>query len=172
MRQLSPGSADRSELMLCVATIGMHFGCRERLKNFSSPVGSLSPTVAKCWYSSQRNRTWRKCFSGFASICGHAIQHGALKIEFHHYPDGFGEPRVHADGKIERADFACLDQPGERRKRLSVPVSRVLLRIVALRVSGRRRASLWGCRRTGRERRKCLRRLRCAASARCVASPP
>jgi len=33
--------------MLWVAMMGMHFGCRERLKNFSSPVGSLSPTVAK-----------------------------------------------------------------------------------------------------------------------------
>jgi len=29
VRQLSPGSADRSELMLWVATIGMHFGWRE-----------------------------------------------------------------------------------------------------------------------------------------------
>jgi len=27
--QLSPGSADRSELMLCVAMIGMHFGWRK-----------------------------------------------------------------------------------------------------------------------------------------------
>jgi hypothetical protein len=53
VRQLSPGSAERSELMLWVAMIGMHFGWRERLKNFSSPVGSLSPTVAKCWYSSE-----------------------------------------------------------------------------------------------------------------------
>ena len=50
VRQVSPGSVDRSELMLCVATIEMHFGWRARLKNFSSPVGSFSPTVAKCWY--------------------------------------------------------------------------------------------------------------------------
>ena len=48
VRQDSPGSADLRELMLWVAMMGMHFGCRERLKNFSSPVGSLSPTVAKC----------------------------------------------------------------------------------------------------------------------------
>src|SRR6266853_4398876 len=60
VRQVSPGSADFRELMLWVAMMGMHFGCRERLKNFSSPVGSLSPTVAKCWYSSQRKRTCRK----------------------------------------------------------------------------------------------------------------
>jgi hypothetical protein len=33
--QLSPGREERSELMLCVATIGMHLACRERLKNFS-----------------------------------------------------------------------------------------------------------------------------------------
>src|ERR1700686_86959 len=64
VRQVSPGKADLRELMLWVATIGMHFGCRERLKNFSSPVGSLSPTVAKCWYSSHMNRTSRKWRSG------------------------------------------------------------------------------------------------------------
>src|SRR5215469_3690434 len=48
VRQVSPGKDDLSELTLCVATIGMHLGCLERLRNFSSPVGSLSPTVAKC----------------------------------------------------------------------------------------------------------------------------
>jgi hypothetical protein len=48
VRQLSPGRAERRELTLCVAMMGMHFGWRERLKNFSSPVGSFSPTVAKC----------------------------------------------------------------------------------------------------------------------------
>src|SRR5260370_7568423 len=60
VRQESPGRVDLRELMLCVATMGMHFGWRERLKNFSSPVGSFSPTVAKCWYSSQTKKTWRK----------------------------------------------------------------------------------------------------------------
>src|SRR3984893_17462261 len=64
VRQVSPGRADLRELMLWVATIGIHFGWRERLKNFSSPVGSLSPTVAKCWYSSHINRTSRKWRSG------------------------------------------------------------------------------------------------------------
>src|SRR6267378_1461291 len=68
VRQLSPGSADRSELTLCVAMMGTHLGWRDRLKNFSSPVGSLSPTVAKCWYSSQRKRTCRKYCSGCDSI--------------------------------------------------------------------------------------------------------
>jgi hypothetical protein len=37
VRQVSPGSADFKELMLCVAMMGMHFGWRERLKDFSSP---------------------------------------------------------------------------------------------------------------------------------------
>jgi len=47
VRQDSPGKVERRELMGCVATIGMHLACRDSAKNFSSPVGSLSPTVAK-----------------------------------------------------------------------------------------------------------------------------
>src|SRR5712671_2592788 len=48
VRHDSRGSADLRELMLWVAMMGIHLGWRDRLKNFSSPVGSLSPTVAKC----------------------------------------------------------------------------------------------------------------------------
>src|SRR5258708_245643 len=78
--------------MLWVATMGMHFGCRERLKNFSSPVGSLSPTVAKCWYSSQRKRTWRKCLSGFASISGTRLSTARSKSSFIITPMAFAKP--------------------------------------------------------------------------------
>jgi hypothetical protein len=39
----------------------------------------------------------------------HAVQHRAFEIEFHHHTNCFGQPGVHADGKIERADFTCLD---------------------------------------------------------------
>ena len=53
VRHDSPGSVDRSELMLCVATIGMHRAWRASEKNFSSPDGSFSPVVANAWYSSQ-----------------------------------------------------------------------------------------------------------------------
>ena len=35
------------ELMLCVATIGISFACRDSADVRSSPVGSVSPTVAK-----------------------------------------------------------------------------------------------------------------------------
>ena len=45
--QDSPARVDRSELMLWVATMAMHFAWRDSAKNFSSPVGSLSPQVAK-----------------------------------------------------------------------------------------------------------------------------
>ena len=124
VRQVSPGSVDLSELMLWVATIGMHLGWRERLKNFSSPVGSLSPTVAKCWYSSQRKRTWRKYCSGWASISGMRFKHGTLEIELHHYAQGLGKTRVHPDGKVQRTDGPGLDQPAERRQRLAVTDSR------------------------------------------------
>jgi len=62
--QVSPGSTDRSELMLCVATIGIHRGCLDRAKNFSSPLGSFSPAVANSWYLSQMKNTCRKCWAG------------------------------------------------------------------------------------------------------------
>jgi hypothetical protein len=41
VRQDSPDKLDRSELMLCVATIGIQRACRAREKNFSSPDGSF-----------------------------------------------------------------------------------------------------------------------------------
>src|SRR5581483_8496360 len=70
VRQVSPGKTDFRELMLCVATIGMHLGWRERLKNFSSPVGSFSPTVAKFWYSSQTKKTHESASWGHAPCRG------------------------------------------------------------------------------------------------------
>ena len=67
MRQLSsPGSADRSELMLCVATIGISRACRDSANVRSSPVGSVSPTVANAWYSSQTNSRSRHTRVGIA----------------------------------------------------------------------------------------------------------
>src|SRR6186997_1614051 len=59
VRHDSPGSVDRRELMLCVATIGMQRACRANEKNFSSPDGSFSPVVAKAWYSSHTKHTER-----------------------------------------------------------------------------------------------------------------
>src|SRR6202011_5667052 len=56
--------------MLCVATMGMHFGCRDRDRKRSSPVGLSPPTVAKFWYSSQMKTVGRKCRSGCSSISG------------------------------------------------------------------------------------------------------
>ena len=70
VRHVSPDKVDRSELMLCVATIGIHFACRDRAKNFSSPVGSFSPTVANAWYSSHRNITGRNSSEDLPSMSG------------------------------------------------------------------------------------------------------
>ena len=52
-------STERSELMDCVATIGMTRHCRVRAKAFSSPLGSSSPTLANAWYSSQMKMAGR-----------------------------------------------------------------------------------------------------------------
>ena len=47
-RQASwPGSTARREEMLWVATMGMQRHWRVSAKDFSSPLGSFSPTVAK-----------------------------------------------------------------------------------------------------------------------------
>ena len=53
-------STARNEDMDWVATIGMHRHCRVKAKDFSSPVGSSSPTEAKDWYSSQIKTAGRK----------------------------------------------------------------------------------------------------------------
>ena len=113
--------------------MGMHLGCRERLKNFSSPVGSFSPTVTKCWYSSQRKNVWRKCRSGCDSISGIAVDHGALEVELHHHAKRPGQTWVHGHGKVKRTDLAGLDQPVKGRQRGSESIVGIGLGVVALR---------------------------------------
>src|ERR1041385_6613994 len=105
--QLSPGSDERSELMLWVATMGMHLACLERLKNFSSPVGSLSPTVAKCWYSSQRKRTWRKRRSFSDSICGIRFNTARSKSSFIITPIALASPAFIPDRKFREQTAPC-----------------------------------------------------------------
>ena len=120
MRQVSPGKVERSELMLWVATIGMHLGWRERAKNFSSPLGSFSPTVAKCWYSSQMKKTCRKYCSRICLDLRNAVQDGALEVELHHDTDGLGQSWVERHREVQGADFSGFDELGEWRQRSSV----------------------------------------------------
>ena len=131
MRQVSPGKVERSELMLWVATMGMHLGWRERAKNFSSPVGSFSPTVAKCWYSSQMKKTCRKCCFGIGFDLGDAVHDSPLEVELHHDADGLGQTWIERDREVEGADFAGFDQFVERRQRSSVLAVSVELGVVA-----------------------------------------
>ena len=100
VRQIRRAARTASELMLCVATIGMHFGWRERLKNFSSPVGSLSPTVAKWWYSSQRKELDGNSCSGFASITGTRFSTAVSKSSFIMTPIAFARPGFIPIGKL------------------------------------------------------------------------
>ena len=101
MRQVSPGKVERSELMLWVATMGMHLGWRERAKNFSSPVGSFSPTVAKCWYSSQMKKTCRKYCSGFVSMFGMRFRTARWKSSFIMTPMALASPGFRETGKFK-----------------------------------------------------------------------
>ena len=56
--------------MLCVATMGINRAWRESANVRSSPVGSVSPTVANAWYSSQTKSRSRQIRCGCAVICG------------------------------------------------------------------------------------------------------
>ena len=74
-----------------MATIGMHFGCREMDRNRSSPVGLSPPTVAKFWYSSQMKTVGRKCRYGSALHLRDAQLHGALVVDLHHRANRLGQ---------------------------------------------------------------------------------
>ena len=101
VRQLSsPGRADRSELMLCVATIGISRACRDRANVRSSPVGSVSPTVANAWYSSQTNSRSRQTRSGCALICGMRCSTARWKSSFSITPRMRARPGFIATGKF------------------------------------------------------------------------
>ena len=88
VRQDSPGKVERSELMLWVATIGMHLACRESAKNFSSPVGSFSPTVAKAWIFIAKKEDFPPVAIGVRFHARNAVQHRALEVLFHQSADG------------------------------------------------------------------------------------
>ncbi len=100
----SLGNASMRLATLCVATMGMHFGCRDKERNRSSPVGLSPPTVAKFWYSSQMNTVGRKCFSACVSILGMRSITARLIIDLHHGADGLGQRRVQGYRKIQPHD--------------------------------------------------------------------
>ena len=118
VRQLSsPGRTDRSELMLWVATIGIRRAWRDSAKVRSSPVGSVSPTVAKAWYSSQTNSRSRHTRSGCGADLRDALQHGALEVQLQHHADDAGQAGVHRDREVQRQDAAGVEQRVDRLER-------------------------------------------------------
>ncbi len=119
VRQLSsPGSADRSELMLCVATIGISRAWRDSANVRSSPVGSVSPTVAKAWYSSQTNSRSRHDALGMGRDLRDALQHRALEIELQHHAEAAGQRRDSARPESSApSTWPRLEQVVERRQR-------------------------------------------------------
>ena len=63
---------------------------------------------------------------------GNAVQDGALEVELHHDADGLGQSWVQGHRKVQGADLAGLDEPGEWRQRpFRIAVS-VELGVVAL----------------------------------------
>jgi len=108
VRQLSPGNADRRELMLWVAMMGMHFGWRERLKNFSSPWDRFRQRLRSAGIR-RKGREPPEILLGVCLDFRNAIEDGALKIEFHHHPESLRESGVSCRwGNSERR--RCLAQ--------------------------------------------------------------
>src|ERR1017187_6438522 len=83
----------------------MHFDWRDKAKNFSSPVGSLSPAVANEWYSSHKNNAERQCFSGCRSICGIRAIMARWKSCFNMVPIAFARPGFALTGKFKAHTF-------------------------------------------------------------------
>jgi hypothetical protein len=97
----------------------MHFACRERAKNFSSPVGAVSPTVANDWYSSQKHH--RPEVSFFIPLhLRDSVDHGPLEILLHQGPDRPGKAGVGGNRKVQRDNFARFDQIRKLWERFAV----------------------------------------------------
>ena len=103
--------------MLWVATIGIRRAWRDSANVRSSPVGSVSPTVAKAWYSSQTNRRSRQIRSGCGGDLGNALQDGALEVELQHHAERARQSGIQADREVQRQHVARLEQFLERRQR-------------------------------------------------------
>ena len=148
VRQLSsPGSAERSELMLCVATIGISRACRDSANVRSSPVGSVSPTVAKAWYSSQTKSRSRQTLVGLRRDLRNALQDGALEIQLQHHAQDAGQPRIHRrpeSSERGRGPSRAASSSGGERPRLARFAAAPSTQFAAGRTPGARR----GCRRT------------------------
>ena len=167
----SPWTADRSELMLCVATIGMRRAWRLSAKVRSSPDGSVSPVVAKLWYSSHTNSRSRHGLSGRGGDLGDASEHGPLKVQFQHDAERAGERRDSSPtGKLSASTFPDSSRSSIRGS--GVPCFLVGFRRVGVgRLSAdKTRDRRSGCRRRARETRRCPRRSRIAGAVRAASS--
>ncbi len=118
--------------MLCVATIGMHFGLPGETEELfvSSRIAFADGGEVLVFVAEKENLTEMPVL--FRFNLRDAIEYRAFEIEFHHYADGLGQSGVHTDGEIERTNRALLNEPGKRRQRLSVLAIGVELRVVTL----------------------------------------
>ena len=129
VRQLSsPGNAERSELMLCVATIGISRAWRDSANVRSSPVGSVSPTVAKAWYSSQMKTRSRQADSARGDL-GNSLQDGPLEIELEHHAE---TPRIPDCGPTGKFSARPWPARSGRRGVAGPPGAQALERVVRL----------------------------------------
>src|SRR5215472_13065107 len=87
--------------------MAMHLAWRERLKNFSSPLGLSSPTVAKAWYSSQRKKTGRKRLSCCSAIFGIRCKTARWKSIFIIVPKARAKPALEDIGKLSAHTLPC-----------------------------------------------------------------
>ena len=95
--------------------MGISRACRDSAKVRSSPVGSVSPTVANAW-SSHTNSRSRQIRSGCAVIFGMRWMTARWKSSFNITPTARAA-RVQTDREVERQHMARFEEFLERRQR-------------------------------------------------------
>ena len=115
-----PARSSASELMLWVATMGMHLDWRERAKNFSSPFGSFSPSSGEVLVFVADEEYLPKVLVGIVLDLRNAVQEARWKSSFIMTPMALASPGFRGDRKVQGTDLAGFDQLRERRQRSPV----------------------------------------------------
>ena len=95
--------------------IGIHFGCLDKLKNFSPPYGFRLADGGKVLVFVAEKDDLAEVPIGVGLNCRYPVQDSTLKIELHHDADGLGKAGVHRDREIQGAHGPSFYKPAKRR---------------------------------------------------------
>lgn len=105
--------------MLWVATMGIHRGCRDKAKNFSSPLGVVLPRRSEFLVLVADEEHLAVVFGRVGFDLGDSIQDGALEIELHHDADSLGQTGIKRHREV--SNLSGVDQFAEDRRAGPVP---------------------------------------------------